>query len=105
MKCLPECGFQQMPNSIPGLVRHMQECDLDGPLRNVESPVVVWRDGEFCVVASAKKKETTFNVGFERIVHEIEMPILDIDLVDGFNTAEVVAVIEEVAAQEEPVEE
>lgn len=105
MKCLPECGFQELPNNMTGLVRHMQQCDLDGPLKNIETPTVVWRDGEFVVVAAAKKKETVFDVGFKRIDHEIELPVLDVDLVDGFNTAEVVSEIEEAATQGEAVEE
>ena len=85
MRCLPECGYQQMPNNGPVLVLHMHDCDLDGPLKNIEAPLVVWRDGEFVVTGKAEKGEPVYDIGFERINHEIQRPILDIDLIDGFN--------------------
>jgi hypothetical protein len=63
----------------------MHDCDLDGPLKNIETPLVVWRDGEFVVTGKAGKKESVYDIGFERINHKIQIPVLDIDLVDGFN--------------------
>jgi hypothetical protein len=74
-----------MPNNGPILVLHMQDCDLDGPLKNIETPLVVWRDGEFIVTGKAGKKESVYDIGFERVNHEIQRPVLDIDLVNGFN--------------------
>ena len=74
-----------MPNNGPILVLHMHDCDLDGPLKNIETPLVVWRDGEFVVTGKAGKKESVYDIGFERINHKIQIPVLDIDLVDGFN--------------------
>jgi len=85
MKCLPECGYEQMPNSGPALVNHMLHCDLVGPLKDIQDPVIVWRDSGFAVVDKAEKNERTYDLGFERVSHEIELPILDVDLVDGVN--------------------
>ena len=90
MRCLPECGYQQMPNNGPILVLHMHDCDLDGPLKNIETPLVVWRDGEFVVTGKAGKKDFVYDIGFERVNHEIQIPVLDIDLVDGFNVKPVI---------------
>ena len=85
MRCLPECGYQQMPNNGPILVLHMQDCDLDGPLKHIETPLIVWREGEFVVTGGAQNEEKVYDIGFERINHEIQIPVLDIDLIDGFN--------------------
>jgi hypothetical protein len=74
-----------LPNNGPILAQHMQDCDLNGPLKNAESPAVVWRDGGFEVVDSPKKDEQTYDIGFQRICHDIELPILDVDLIDGIN--------------------
>ena len=87
MRCLPECNFAMLPSNGPILVQHMQDCDLSGPLKDVKNPVVVWRDGGFAVVAEPNEGEQTYDIGFVRMSHEIKLPILDIDLVDGFNTA------------------
>ena len=85
MKCLPDCGFNHMPNNVFILAMHMSDCDLDGPLKDVAEPAVVWRDGTFTVVRKAEAGEHTYDVGFERINHDVELPVLDIDLIDGIN--------------------
>jgi hypothetical protein len=64
----------------------MYDCDLNGHLKDIDSPVVVWRDETFVVVSESKDDENTYDVGFIKIDHNIELPILDVDLVDGFNT-------------------
>jgi hypothetical protein len=74
-----------MPNNGFILAMHMSDCDLDGPLKNVTSPAVVWREGTFTVVREPAEGEQTYDIGFERVNHEIELPVLDIDLVDGVN--------------------
>jgi hypothetical protein len=74
-----------MPNNAFILAMHMSDCDLDGPLKSVPEPAVVWRDGTFTVVRKAENDEQTYDVGFERINHDVELPVLDIDLVDGVN--------------------
>lgn len=61
MKCLSECGYSELPNNAVILRRHMEVCSNDGPLKNVESPDVVWRDGEFVVVRQAEEDEQTYN--------------------------------------------
>ena len=87
MKCLDSCGFNHMPNNAFVLAMHMSDCDLDGPLKDVPEPAVVWRDGTFTVVRKAEPGEQTYDVGFERISHDIVLPVLDIDLVDGVNVS------------------
>lgn len=74
-----------MPNNGFILAMHMSDCDLDGPLKDVPSPAVVWREGTFTVVREPAEGEQTYEIGFERVNHEIELPVLDIDLVDGVN--------------------
>lgn len=85
MRCIPECSFAMLPNNGPVLLQHMHDCDLNGALKAIESPVVVWRDGGFAVVATPEDGERTYDIGYERISHEIELPVLDVDLVDGIN--------------------
>jgi hypothetical protein len=66
MKCLPECGFDQLPNNGPILVLHMHDCALNGPLKNVETPIIVWRDGGFAVVRESEEGEQIYDLGYER---------------------------------------
>lgn len=76
MKCLSECGFNEMPNNAVILRRHMEVCSNDGPLKSVESPDVVWREGEFVVVRQAEEGEQTYNnvVNFTNTtLHELEV--------------------------------
>lgn len=61
MKCLPECNYSELPNNTHMLRRHMEVCSIDGALKDVESPDVVWRDGEFVVVRQAEEGEQTYN--------------------------------------------
>lgn len=64
MKCLPQCGWQEMPNNLVHLKRHLQACVQNGPWSEKESdPVVVWRDGAFETVIEAEEGERTFSVG------------------------------------------
>lgn len=93
MKCIPDCGYDQGPNNGPTLANHMRDCDLNGPLNRVAAPVVVWRDGGFAVVEKADEDEKVYDIGFERFSHKIELPILDVDLVDGINVEPVTEVL------------
>jgi hypothetical protein len=79
-----------LPNNGPVLVQHMNSCDLNGALKNIESPVVVWRDGGFAVVSAPIKGEQTYDIGYKRISHDIQLPVLDVDLVDGINVEPIV---------------
>jgi hypothetical protein len=74
MKCLPECGFQHTPDNSVILRHHMNACAVDGPLRDVESPDIVWADGEFAVVRQAEEGQQTYNnvVQFVKPVLEAE---------------------------------
>jgi hypothetical protein len=94
-----------LPNSGPILLHHMYDCDLNGPLGSVESPVVVWRDGGFSVVETVNDGEQIYDIGFERISHEIELPILDVDLVDGVNVEPVETIMSLSQEDEETPEE
>jgi len=85
MKCLDSCGFNHMPNNVFILAMHMSDCDLDGPLKDVAKPAVVWREGTFTVVREPASDEQVYDIGFKKINHNIELPVLDIDLVDGVN--------------------
>lgn len=61
MKCLPECNYTELPNNTHALRRHMEVCSIDGALKTVKNPDVVWRDGEFVVVRKAEEGEQTYN--------------------------------------------
>ena len=63
----------------------MADCSLNGPLSNIEEVFVVWRDGSYAVVSKVDDEEQTFDIGFKKINHEIKLPILDVDLIDGVN--------------------
>lgn len=63
----------------------MSDCDLNGPLKDVAEPAVIWKDGTFTVVRKAEDGERVYDVGFKRINHDVELPVLDIDLIDGVN--------------------
>lgn len=83
-----------MPNQLAILTNHMQDCDLDGPLKNIENPVVVWRNGEFEVVAKPKKNETVYPTEFKRLKHltQEDVAALEAEVIFPITEEEVVAV-------------
>lgn len=89
MKCLPECNYSELPNNAIVLRRHMEACSLDGPLKTVEDPKVVWRDGEFVVVRQPEEGEATFDSAINFVRPEAEKE----------------EIIEAPIVEEEPVEE
>lgn len=63
MKCLPECGYNEKPDNLQRLERHLQECLSDGAFSKLDvKPTVIWKDGEFTVVTKFGKKDQVFEV-------------------------------------------
>lgn len=57
MKCIDACGYKHKPDNITVLTRHIEECLAEGMCGQLGiEPVVVWKDGEFTVVAPPKDK-------------------------------------------------
>lgn len=55
MKCIPECGFVQKPDNIMTLQKHMQDCFLNGAMKDIDdAPAIVWKDGELHIVFEAE---------------------------------------------------
>ena len=48
MKCVSTCTFNEKPESIPALVRHVENCEAAAP---ANEKMVAWRNGEFVVVS------------------------------------------------------
>lgn len=65
MKCV--CGFKQKPDNVIVLKKHIEDCMLTGPLKDVyPDPVVVWRNSEFSVALAADEGEAVMDIGFVR---------------------------------------
>lgn len=63
MKCVETCGFDQKPDSLELLVRHVESCSNAAP---VSDKMVVWRGGEFVVVSDLGEDEVAIeNVSFK----------------------------------------
>ena len=63
MKCLDECGYQQKPDNLDTLVRHIEECLAEGACQRLKKdPFVIWSDGEFAVVEKVTKKDRVFPI-------------------------------------------
>ena len=76
MKCLSTCGWQEMPNNLVHMKRHLEACVANGKWSEAPtSPIVVWRDGQFTAVLEADEGERQFDVGI--IVHKAaEAPLV-----------------------------
>ena len=65
MKCV--CGFKQKPDNVIVLKRHIEDCMLTGPLKDVyPDPVGVWRNHEFTVTTQVEEDEAIMDIGFGR---------------------------------------
>jgi hypothetical protein len=65
MKCV--CGFKQKPDNVIVLKKHIEDCMLTGPLKDVyPDPVVVWRNHEFTVTTQVEEDEAIMDIGFVR---------------------------------------
>jgi hypothetical protein len=65
MKCV--CGFKQKPDNVIVLKKHIEDCMLTGPLKEVyPDPVVVWRNHEFTVTTQVEEDEAIMDIGFVR---------------------------------------
>jgi hypothetical protein len=85
MKCL--CGYQQSPNNAKVLAAHVQDCMHDGVCKDIEMPEVVWRDGEFTVVAKANDGERTYDLG---LVRHTPLTVTQAELIDSGELLETV---------------
>jgi len=61
MKCLPECGYQESPDNLLTLTRHVQSCAVAQP---ASAKSVVWANGEFNVVSEVSEDDTVIDVTF-----------------------------------------
>lgn len=76
MKCLDTCGWQEMPNNMVHLKRHLEACNINGAWsREKINPIVVWRDGGFAAVLKPKKNERIFETGIIYL-KEAEPPMI-----------------------------
>lgn len=63
MKCIDGCGYQQKPDNLNSLVRHIEECLTEGVCQRLKKdPFVIWKDGEFSVVEKVTKKDRVFSI-------------------------------------------
>jgi hypothetical protein len=68
MRCIDECGYQHKPDNLTVLTRHVEECLAEGACGKLGiEPVVIWKDGQFNVVAAPtdkrkKIKDTSFEI-------------------------------------------
>lgn len=61
MKCLPECGYQESPDNLLTLTRHVQSCSVAKP---ASEKSVIWVDGEFHVVSEVTEEDTVMPISF-----------------------------------------
>jgi hypothetical protein len=58
MKC-SFCTFNHTPETLPLLKMHAHECMVEGRTNGL-TPVVVWREGSFVLVAEAEEGEQVY---------------------------------------------
>lgn len=67
MKCLNECGYQQKPDNLTVLTKHLEQCLSSGACKGLENgPFVIWKDDEFSVVDKVTKKDKIFPTPFSK---------------------------------------
>lgn len=67
MKCVIECGYQQKPDNLEVLSKHLEQCLISGACSTLEKgPYVIWKDGEFSVVSKVTKKDRIFPTPFSK---------------------------------------
>ena len=63
MRCIDGCGYQQKPDNLDTLARHIEECLVEGACQRLKKdPFVVWKDGGFAVVEKVTKKDRIFPI-------------------------------------------
>lgn len=63
MKCIDGCGYHQKPDNLDTLVKHIEECLVEGACQRLKKdPLVIWKDGGFAVVEKATKKDRVFPI-------------------------------------------
>lgn len=116
MKCL--CDFNQKPENIVALRRHVEDCMTTGILQQVTpDPMVVWRNRQFMVVTELQENEVAIDSGIVRpnisrirIENKIaaEKIIVDFDgdvqeIIEELNTGELVVDESAPATQEKVI--
>lgn len=67
MKCIDACGYQEMPNNITRLQRHLASCLLNGAASTLKKePKIVWKDGQFVVAVKTTKKDRVFDFDIQK---------------------------------------
>jgi hypothetical protein len=67
MKCLIECGYEQKPDNLEVLTKHLEQCSTNGACSALDKgPYVIWKDGGFSVVSKVTKKDTIFPTPFSK---------------------------------------
>jgi hypothetical protein len=99
MKCLTECGYQESPDNLLTLTRHVQSCPVAQP---ASAKSVVWSNGEFNVVSEVSEEDTVIDVTFNDFPPAPEVKPLNIT---GAAALEVVESVElETPTEEVPAE-
>ncbi len=56
MKCIPECDYNVKPDNITVLNHHMQDCYINGAMKDITGDLgIVWRSGELHVAMTAEE--------------------------------------------------
>jgi hypothetical protein len=96
MKCL--CGYSHSPNNTFVLKKHIEDCMVSGLLSTmVHDPAVIWKDGEFQVVAVSSETDQIIDVGWVR-------PLVSVAAVENMLAKEALK-LEKVAEAAETPEE
>ena len=67
MKCIDACGYQEMPNNITRLQRHLASCLVNGPASKLKKePKIIWKDGQFVVAVKTTKKDRVFEFDVQK---------------------------------------
>lgn len=61
MRCLTDCGYQESPESLPILTRHVESCSVAHPASDKK---VVWRNGQFEVTTTVTEEDTVIEHTF-----------------------------------------
>jgi len=113
MKCL--CGYSHSPNNTVVLKKHIEDCMVSGPLSTMlPDPTVIWKDGEFQVVAVPSETDQIIDVGWVR--PQVSVAAIEKMLAKDAAKLEAVAeaaetpeelaeAVEEIIAQEDAIEE
>lgn len=62
MKCIPQCGYRQLPDNLLTLKKHVEHCLSNGAMRTITvEPAIIWRDNELAVTLAASTDDMIFS--------------------------------------------